>query len=249
MLKILKEETHRLLQNRIFWLTQIAVLIFSVIELIGLFVNGGMSGATVEQRLGSHNYIRFFILPLMFLILEEDMAKGTVPSSGVSRTGFLCGRLMVFGTFLILQIMISYIKDLTAGIFFGGLSFFSLAVFSKMICQWLVLWLMLFAVTVVSFIVFELSSSVLASFFTAIVLPLAVNVVHIICDVEGIFKYIDFIQVKATLSKITFASIGNISSPLLGALAILFAGSFIAVVIFNHLDLQSFQHKRGDFFE
>lgn len=252
MLNMFKKETHRLFQDKIFWITQIAVLIFTIIELIGLFVNGGMSGATVTLRLGGHSYIRFYILALLFLILEEEFVEGKtsdISASGLSRGSFLCTKLLVFGAFLLLQIVISYVKDLVAGLFFGGLSFFTLQLFKKLVCHWLVLWVLLFAITVVSFLVFELTRSVLASFVTGIFLPLFINIVHIIGDFKGIFKYIDFIQVMGTISSITFAQLGNIAPTLLGAAAILLTGCVLTVVIFNRLDLQLFQQKGGIFFE
>lgn len=252
MFKMFKEEAHQLLRNKIFLATQVIVLIMTAVQLGGLFINGGMSGATMALRLGSHNYIRYYVLALIFLILEEDFFKGTIEdklTSGISRMSYFGAKLMIFGAFLALQIVISYIKDLLSGIIFGGFSFFSLDILGRLLFQWLVLWLFLFAISIVSFIIYELTKSVISSLVLAILLPLIINIVHIIIRLEGIFNYIDFVQVLSTIPAVTFAGLKEIASPLIGALVISIAGSLLAAVIFKHLDLQLFHYKRRDFFE
>lgn len=242
MLNMLRADVYRLIHTKGFWILQLVMIVLQSEPLTYKYFYNDTNPMTTMQALqyGNNPIVEFYILPLIFWVMGSDFADGTLKdwlSTGISRTKYFFSKLMIYGILQLLLVIGTFFLTFLFSLLFYGLGDVTIKGIETVASQILILWLLLFAIAVFSYLLLFVTRSSAVAVISAGVLPIIIAVGHEKVPGVYLFKYTDFMLCAMNIQTIDPANLSAVSNVLIGAVVIIFFGSIITDFYFDQIDL------------
>lgn len=242
MLNMLRADVYRLIHTKGFWILQLVMIVLQSEPLTYKYFYNDTNPMTTMQALqyGNNPIVEFYILPLIFWVMGSDFADGTLKdwlSTGISRTKYFFSKLMIYGILQFLLVIETFFLTFFFSLLSYGLGDMTIKGIETVACQILILWLLLFAIAVFSYLLLFVTRSSAVAVISAGVLPIIIAVCHEKVPGVQLFKYTDFMLCGMNIQTIDPANLSAVSNVLIGAVVIIFFGSIITDFYFDQIDL------------